>query len=63
MRWVTPRNGSSTPGANRTASGNRSSRAEIQPPCFCANSLASFMLPRGGMVSTTTREAASMRKV
>ena len=51
------------PSANGAASGSRRSRAAIQPPCFCANSLASRTLPRGGMVSTTSRVAAWMRSV
>ena len=38
-------------------------RGAIQPPCFWANSFASLRLPRGGMVRTTSREAASMRSV
>ena len=63
MRCGTPRSGTSTPSANGAASGSRLSRAAIQPPCFCANSLASFTLPRGGIVRTTSREAASIRKV
>ena len=53
----------SVPCANGAACGRRLRRAAIQPPCFCAKSRASFRLPRGGMVSTTSREAASMRSV
>ena len=34
-----------------------------QAPCFCANTRASLILPRGGMVSTTSRAAPSMRSV
>ena len=63
MRCGSPRSGSSRPWVKGAASGNRLSRAAIQPPCFCAKSLASFTLPRGGMVRTTSREAASMRSV
>ena len=63
MRCGTPRNGTIMPCANGVACGRRFSRAAIQAPCFCANSRASFRLPRGGMVSTTSREAASMRSV
>ena len=51
------------PSTNGAASGSRRSRAAIQPPCFCANSLASRTLPRGGMVRMTSRVAAWMRSV
>ena len=50
--------GTVAPSANGAATGRRHRRAAIQPPCFCANSLASFKLPRGGMVRMTSREAA-----
>ena len=63
MRCWTPRNGSTVPSAKGAASGRRRSRAAIQPPCFCANSLASRTLPRGGMVRMTSRVAAWMRSV
>jgi hypothetical protein len=49
--------------AQRNRDGSRLSRAAIQPPCCCAKSRASRTLPRGGMVSTTSREGASMRSV
>ena len=55
MRCCTPRSGSTVPSAKGAASGRRCSRAAIQPPCFCANSLASRTLPRGGMVRMTSR--------
>ena len=63
IRCGMPRSGTTTPCAKRTASGNRPSRAAIQPPCFCANSRASFKVPRGGIVRITSRVAAWMRKV
>jgi hypothetical protein len=58
-----PRSGSSVSWVKGASSGSRSSRAAIQPPCFCANARASFKLPRGGMVSTTSRVAEWMRSV
>ncbi len=63
MRWSTPRNGSIVPCAKGAGSGSRSSRAAIQAPCFSAKARASFRLPRGGMVSTTSRVAEWMRSV
>jgi hypothetical protein len=63
IRWLTPRNGKSVPCAKGMASGNRRTRAAIHAPFFCANSLACFTLPRGGIVSTTSRLAAWMRSV
>ena len=53
-----PRIGMIAPGANGTAVGSRPSRAAIQAPCLSANARASLRLPRGGMVSTTSRVAA-----
>jgi hypothetical protein len=50
--------GSTVPSAKGAASGRRRSRAAIQPPFFCANSLASRTLPRGGMVRMISRVAA-----
>ena len=63
MRCGTPRSGTTTPSANGAASGNRPSRAAIQPPCFWANSPASFSVPRGGIVKMTSRVVAWMRNV
>ena len=57
MRCSTPRNGTVAPAMKGAASGNRRSRAAIQPPCFCANAFASRTLPRSGMVRITSRVA------
>ena len=59
----TPRSGSMVPCTKGSACGRRRSRAAIQAPCFSAKSLACFTLPRGGIVSTTSRLTAWIRSV
>ena len=50
-----PRNGTTVPGRKGAAFGKRPRRAAIQPPWRCAKSLASAIVPRGGMVRMASR--------
>src|SRR5262249_60148438 len=61
-RWLIlcglPCNGTMMPSAKGAACGKRPKRAAIHAPCFSAKLRASFNVPRGGIVSTTSRLAA-----